>query len=1543
MREETFTKQNTRHLEVVIPVKNEEKNVNALVREIHHALTQEGITYKLVFIVDKSTDNTISILKRLQKTYHIDFYEKKGKPGKGFSLLEGLDYCTSEFVAFIDGDLQYPPSAMPAMLNRILESSDTAVVVANRVSYASTWLRKFGSRANALVFGKLLLGLNVDIQSGLKVFRRSIVKHINAKHVTAWTFDIPLLHAASQLGYKIEQVDIDFVNRRNGASNVGFIKTALAIANCAINTKLSNHALYDDDAIIYRKKRYVTHNKLPIHKTALYTLANIQKALLAVTVFFFVLGVVLDANKTLVVLVAILSTIYFLDVIFNVYVVLKSLHFPPELDFENKELAALDESTLPTYTILCPLYKESEVIKSFVDNISKLDWPKEKLEVLLLLEEDDEVTINAARKMKLPEYVKSVVVPHSNPKTKPKACNYGLKIAEGEFIVIYDAEDKPEPSQLKKAYLAFHNSKNDRLFCVQAKLNYYNPHDNLLTRLFTAEYSLWFDVMLPGLQSINTTIPLGGTSNHFRTENLKQFHGWDAFNVTEDAELGARIFKEGFTTAIINSTTLEEANSNLKNWIRQRSRWIKGYFQTYLVHMREPLSFVRKKGIHFLIFQLIIGLRISFILINPILWAATISYFVLYKYVGPAIESLYPSAVFYMAATSLVFGNFIYLFNYMIGSAKRGQWSVIKYVYLVPFYWVMTSIAAGMAFHQLIFKPHHWEKTHHGLNLKKNTKNKNRSFRLSGSISQSIDIKKLIAIGTGGASVLVICGVISNFVNYLYNAYLGRSLELGDFGLISLIGSFIFISSIPLSALTRAITFEAAFSFGKYKRPLREFWEKMRFKMLILSGIVTVLWLIGTPYITKFFQSDSILPFIIFTPIILVNSLAAVDIGYLSGSQKFTILGILLLVEALVRFIVTWVLVEAGFPQYIYVAVPASIIITYLVGYFYALKISPSRQEIFNTAQAVFPAKFFVSSFFARFAIVAYLSFDLILAKHYLTPEDAGRYALISLIGKMIYFVGTLFAQFIIPVLAKEEGEQSDNKHSFRIMFWTSTLSSLLVYIGVGVFGRFTAPILLGDKIIDIVNLLPIYGLGILCFSVSTCIVNYHQVKNRHSFSVVGFILALGPIVAFYIVHDTLANVIYILSILGIANLIILGFMHFFYNQIIVVVQNLADFMEIFIKLPEKRARNIDGLKILVFNWRDIKHVWAGGAEVYVHELSKRLVSKGHSVTLFCGNDNKNPRYEEIEGVQIVRRGGFYTVYFWAFVYYIAKFRGKYDVIIDSENGIPFFTPLYAKEPVLGLIHHVHQDVFRENLIKPLAAIACFMEGTLMPAAYKRVKMITVSPSSKDALEKLGLGRHTETEIINPGIDPEKFKVSEKTVYPTILYLGRLKKYKSIDVLVKAFPHILEEFPEAKLRIAGFGESIYDLQDLVKGLNIEKSVEFLGKVDEETKTQLLAESWVFAYPSSMEGWGIAVIEASASGTTVIAANVPGLRDSVSNPHTGFLVPHGDVKETSNKIKDVLKNTELRKELEKGGVEWSKNFTWDSSVKKLEKIIKEMYE
>lgn len=437
-----------------------------------------------------------------------------------------------------------------------------------------------------------------------------------------------------------------------------------------------------------------------------------QKIAFGVALLLIACGLIADAVATLTALASLACLFYFAFSAYKLYLIYKALARSLEVMVTPEDIAALDDRELPIYSVLVPMYREGEVLPILVDALSRLDYPSTKLEVLLLLEEDDRETLQAVRRMRLPESFRVIVVPHGQPKGKPKACNYGLLHARGEFVVLYDAEDVPEPDQIKKALIAFRRG-GERLVTVQAKLNYFNRDQNLLTRWFTAEYSMWFDLLLPGLGNADAPIPLGGTSNHFRADVLRELGGWDPFNVTEDADLGIRLYKRGYRTCVINSTTYEEANSNLYNWIRQRSRWIKGYMQTWLVHMRHPYRLWREIGTPaFLSFQFIILGTFFAFLLNPIFWSLTALWFLTHWGI---IEAIFPGPILYLGTFALYFGNFAFIYINIAGALRRGYHQLVKYILLTPLYWLLMSIAAWKAFYQLIFRPSYWEKTEHGL------------------------------------------------------------------------------------------------------------------------------------------------------------------------------------------------------------------------------------------------------------------------------------------------------------------------------------------------------------------------------------------------------------------------------------------------------------------------------------------------------------------------------------------------------------------------------------------------------------------------------------------------------------------------------------------------------------------------------------------------------------------------------------------------------------------------------------------------------------
>lgn len=1534
-------------LEVIVPVYNEAENISNLFFRLDKVLSEAKIDYKVIFVDDNSTDDTVREINKLPKT-RVQLLIKKQKKGKAFSILEGLESSNAPIVAMIDGDLQYPPEAIPEMFKKLESDPNLGMVVANRKSSKASRLRRILSRVNRFLVGKLLLGFNFDIQSGLKVFRHGIASFIDPKKVTGWSLDVPLLHMTHELGYQISQVDIDFAKREKGQTKVKVLEVASQILLNGISTRLAKRKIYhlpseNEDSMIgagvaYKKRRFTTHTTLHHSRSAITVLNSWQKyGILALLIGFAALFFQWPL-PTAIALVAILSTIYFIDTVFNLFLVLKSLHFPPEISFSSERLQALKPSALPVYSILCPLYKEAGVLPHFLDSIDKLDWPKEKLDVLLLLEQDDQESIDIISKMDLPKYIRTIVVPDSQPKTKPKACNYGLAFVKGEYVVIYDAEDRPDADQLKKAYLGFQNVSLN-VGCLQAKLNYYNPHHNLLTRLFTAEYSLWFDVILTGLQSIETAIPLGGTSNHFRTETLRRLEGWDPFNVTEDCDLGIRLFKYGYKTAIIDSTTLEEANSKVGNWIRQRSRWIKGYIQTYLVQMRNPFELVRTQGWHALLFQLTVGGKIAFIFINPFLWVATIAYFTLYKFVGPTIESLYPPTVFYMAVSSLVFGNFFFLYYYMIGCAKREHWSVIKYVFLIPIYWLMVSVAGFKALIQLIYKPHYWEKTNHGLSLKqviaKETVAELKASEEVEEFGLIARIKNSVLVSGG---LLITATILANFFNFLYNAYLSRSgsVSIEDFGVISLFGSLLEIIQVPSQAIAKTVTYRMAFMLGKHDTVVKRFWKFVRVRIFYLAILATAIWVVSIPLLTKYFNIPTTLPFILFTPIWIIGALGAIDRGFLSGVQRFGILALMTVVEAVSKFIIAVGLINLGVSQFIYLSIPASIFISFAIGWFVARKVKEGVKSLEIKHALQFPAKFFATSMLTKLSSIAFLSLDVILAKIYLPPVQAGQYALISLVGKMVYFIGSLFSQFITPIVSKDEGAGKNSRNTFYKLIFLTGLATMSGFFVFGILGERVVPFLFGEKAIPIIGMLPWYTYAMVMYSVASNIVNYHQIKKQYYFPVLGFVLSVIQVILIVVFHANIESFVGIMLLLGSTYLGLVLMSHLFYPQLVVVFHNIRDFLGLFNPINDKVVP--EKLNILIFNWRDTKHKWAGGAEVYLQELASRWVRDGHNVTIFCGNDGHSKMNENMDGVNVFRHGGFYTVYIWAFLYYIFKFKGKYDLVIDSENGIPFFTPFYVREPKFLLIYHVHQEMFRSKLYFPMDQIALFLETKAMPYAYKNQKIITISESSKEDILKLGLGSSENISIITPGIDITKFAPSKKAVLPLFSYVGRIRPQKNVDIAIKAFAILLKKFSNSKLVIGGWGENLDELKTLVRDLKIEKSVEILGRITEEERKRVMSKSWAMLQPSSFEGWGITVIEANASGTPVIGSNVTGLRDSIVHGETGILVPVRDENSLARAMEEIIKKPSMLNKMEKNAYSWSNNFSWDASSGKFAGVL-----
>ena len=375
--------------------------------------------------------------------------------------------------------------------------------------------------------------------------------------------------------------------------------------------------------------------------------------------------------------------------------------------------ASVPDRHLPPYTAMVALYREAEVVPQLIKCLQLIDYPPTHLEVLLVLEEVDLETRMAVAAADLPGNFKIVVVPPSAPRTKPKALNYALGLARGQFVVVYDAEDRPEPDQLKKALWKF-AAGGPKLACVQARLNVYNPHQSFLTRQFAIEYTVLFDAILPALERLGLPMPLGGTSNHFVTERLRQAGAWDPFNVTEDADLGVRLARLGLRTGTIESTTWEESPAELANWGRQRTRWLKGWMQTWLVHTREPRRLWRELGpAAFLGFQVLMAGILVSVLLHPVAYVLVAIDWWNGRLLADASTSG-ELAARWIALANLGLGLVSTIGLGVFACLKRGWGRLAWSALAMPLYWLLISLAGYRSLWHLFVKPHIWEKTRHG-------------------------------------------------------------------------------------------------------------------------------------------------------------------------------------------------------------------------------------------------------------------------------------------------------------------------------------------------------------------------------------------------------------------------------------------------------------------------------------------------------------------------------------------------------------------------------------------------------------------------------------------------------------------------------------------------------------------------------------------------------------------------------------------------------------------------------------------------------------
>jgi len=365
---------------------------------------------------------------------------------------------------------------------------------------------------------------------------------------------------------------------------------------------------------------------------------------------------------------------------------------------------------LPRVSILVPLFRENEIAARLVQRLSRLQYPRELLEICLVAEADDIITRNAITAADLPAWIRPVVVPAGQLRTKPRALNFAMDFCTGSIIGVYDAEDEPDPDQIHKIVRSFHE-RGPEVVCLQGVLDYYNARTNWLSRCFTIEYATWFRVVLPGIMRLGFAIPLGGTTLFFRRAALEKLGRWDAHNVTEDADLGIRLARHGYRAEIIETVTREEANCRVIPWIKQRSRWLKGFAATWAVHMRNPRLLWRQLGPRkFLGFQIMFFCTLSQFVLAPILW----SFWLVPLGVPHPLNAILPDALFFGIATLFLLTEALTMAVAVFAVSSKEHRFLRWWIPTLPLYFPLGALASYKGLWELAVSPFYWDKTSHG-------------------------------------------------------------------------------------------------------------------------------------------------------------------------------------------------------------------------------------------------------------------------------------------------------------------------------------------------------------------------------------------------------------------------------------------------------------------------------------------------------------------------------------------------------------------------------------------------------------------------------------------------------------------------------------------------------------------------------------------------------------------------------------------------------------------------------------------------------------
>ncbi len=666
--------------------------------------------------------NTLEYLQSLNAQIPVRIVSRKDRPGRAPLLREDIAEARGSYIVIFDADLEYDVGAIPRMIRK-LEQYD--IVVGEPGRREAGFVGAFHTLLDRFLFAPLHLLLLGVPQAGLRAYRRKAILALDAHppfHVGRG-LDAQLLFHARTLGFVVarEPVERASENLLSGVLHRNLVRLVLAHEIYSIRrillTRFLFPFLYPPTQHEYTSAGFTNIRDYLFRDQQESAKEHITKETISLGVVLgitFVAGVALASaligTSPFRVITFLVAFLYLLLIGLKLFATYRAIRHPYPT-FRPEELSAIVPEELPVMTVLIPLYKEKEIIPQIFKRISDLDYPTDKLDVIFILESTDQETIDAFLANNPPAHFKALLSPNVLPKTKPKALNVAFQKSIGQIVVIYDAEILPDIDQLKKAYLGL--KKYPEAMYLHARMNVYNADYNWITKLYDAEFGFFYDYFLPGIVSMNVPLPISGHSTYFRREVIEKVGGWDPYNVAEDCDIGIRLYRHGFRSGMMfDSFSWEQSTTTFKTWTRQRTRWVQGFIQTSMVHLRYPLLLKQELGSwwNFLWFLMLVPGNVIINILNLIQWSFFLAWVTLKL---PFIEYLYPTPTLYMANFTFIVGNFLFTYFNLIGLYSRRHYRNVRNAFFSIFYWLMLGVATLRAAIHFFWHPYSWDKTAH--------------------------------------------------------------------------------------------------------------------------------------------------------------------------------------------------------------------------------------------------------------------------------------------------------------------------------------------------------------------------------------------------------------------------------------------------------------------------------------------------------------------------------------------------------------------------------------------------------------------------------------------------------------------------------------------------------------------------------------------------------------------------------------------------------------------------------------------------------------